>query len=53
MNNIIMVLSIVAIGILTVLLNKKVKNKSRMSMILAIVFVLYIATFMIIGMFKN
>ncbi|WP_159067823.1 hypothetical protein [Paenibacillus ihuae] len=53
MNNLIMILSIIFIGIFTVVLNQKVKNKSRMSMILAIIFVLYIATFIIIGMFKN
>ncbi|MEK4062943.1 MULTISPECIES: hypothetical protein [Paenibacillus] len=53
MNNIITILSVAAIAVIMFLMNKYVKNKSRMRLVLAIMFVLYISTFIIIGMLKD
>lgn len=53
MNSLVLILSIVAIGIFTIVLNRKVKNKSRMSLVLAVIFLLYISTFFIIGLIKG
>ncbi|GGG02826.1 hypothetical protein GCM10010912_54480 [Paenibacillus albidus] len=53
MNSVIMAVSMIAISIMTLLLNRRVKYKSRRSLILAVLFVLYISMFIIIGSVKE
>lgn len=53
MENVITILSVAVIAVIMVLLNKYVKNKSRMRLVLAIMFVLYISVFIIIGLLKE